>query len=254
MKDGRAQECVDYIRFTMELEGAGLSDSDEKILSDILTDECSAAEAVASFIRDNGLAVSYESGYDELENYPGTKCLVNYFNIRDKSRLRQIEHFLVNVRTAGLFAHPLKGALTFSFLREIHSTLFGDIYPSAGQLRQSEASKRRDFCRPEYIEKYAEDIFSKLSRDEYLKKVGDIDDFSNDLAFYMGEAEALHPFRDGNGRAIRFFFNRLVQDAGYFLNWRDADPDRMLEASIAAIDGDYQALVDVLEEILEKRD
>ena len=48
MKDGRAQECVDYIRFTMELEGAGLSDSDEKILSDILTDECSAAEAVAS--------------------------------------------------------------------------------------------------------------------------------------------------------------------------------------------------------------
>ena len=214
MKDGRAQECVDYIRFTMELEGAELSDSDEKILFDILTDECSATEAVASFIRDNGLAVSYESGYDELENYPGTKCLVNYFNIRDKSRLRQIEHFLVNVRTAGLFAHPLKGALTFSFLREIHSTLFGDIYPSAGQLRQSEASKRRDFCRPEYIEKYAEDIFSKLSRDEYLKKVGDIDDFSNDLAFYMGEAEALHPFRDGNGRAIRFFFMPDISSTG----------------------------------------
>ena len=103
MKDGQAQECVDYIRFTMELEGAGLSDSDEKILSDILTDECSAAEAVASFIRDNGLDVSYESGYDEMENYPGTKCLVNYFNIKDKSRLRQIEHFLVNVRTAELF-------------------------------------------------------------------------------------------------------------------------------------------------------
>ena len=67
----------------------------------------------------------------------------------------------------------------------------------------------------------------------------------------VGEAEALHPFRDGNGRAIRFYFNRLVQEAGYLLHWSKADPDRMLEASIAAIDGDYQALVDVLGEILE---
>ncbi len=251
MKDGRAQECVDYIRFTMELEGAQLSVKDEETIRNVLDDEVTADEAAASFIRDNGLGGNYESGYDELENYPGTKCLVNYFNIRDKTVLRKAEHFFVNVRSAGLFAHPLKGAFTFTRLKEIHSILFGDLYPSAGHLRRSEASKRKDFCRPEYIEKYADDIFSKLSKDEYLKKADDIDDFVNDLAFYMGEAEALHPFRDGNGRAIRFFFNQLVWNAGYVLHWNKADPDRMLEASIAAIDGDYQALVDVLEEIIE---
>ena len=69
----------------------------------------------------------------------------------------------------------------------------------------------------------------------------------------MGEAEALHPFRDGNGRAIRFFFSRLVYEAGYKLRWADADADRMLEASIAAIDGDYQALVAELGEMIEVR-
>ena len=62
--------------------------------------------------------------------------------------------------------------------------------------------------------------------------------------------EALHPFREGNGRVIRFFFYELIREAGHDVEWSEADPDRMLEGSIAAIDGDYQPLVDVFEEIL----
>ena len=210
-------------------------------------------DAIASFIRHEGLDTQYEAQYDEMSTYPETKCLVNYFNIRDRARLRQVEHYMVNVRTAELFLHPLKGMPTFSYLRDVHSHLFGDIFPSAGMLRTAEASKRKDFCRPQYIERFSQEIFSRLSREDYLRNIADVDDFVNDLAFYMGEAEALHPFRDGNGRAIRFFFNRLVEEAGYTIRWCDADPDRMLEASIAAIDGDYQALIAELGEMIEPR-
>ena len=96
----------------------------------------------------------------------------------------------------------------------------------------------------------AEEIFQKLSNDNFLKNQNDRDDFINDLAFYMGESEALHPFREGNGRVIRFFFYELIKQAGHDVDWSEADPDRMLEGSIAAIDGDYQPLVDVFEEIL----
>ena len=49
---------------------------------------------------------------------------------------------------------------------------------------------------------------------------------------------------------IRFFFYELIREAGHDVEWSEADPDRMLEGSIAAIDGDYQPLVDVFEEIL----
>ena len=140
--------------------------------------------------------------------------------------------------------------ISFSYLQAIHSNLFGDIYPSAGEIRNTQASKSKEFCHPSQIMKMAEEIFQKLSNDNFLKNQNDRDDFINDLAFYMGESEALHPFREGNGRVIRFFFYELIKQAGHDVDWSEADPDRMLEGSIAAIDGDYQPLVDVFEEIL----
>ena len=103
---------------------------------------------------------------------------------------------------------------------------------------------------PAQIQKMAEEIFQKLSNDNYLRNQTDRDDFINDLAFYMGESEALHPFREGNGRVITCFFYELIKQSGHDVDWSEADPDRMLEGAIAAIDGDYQPLVDVFEEIL----
>jgi cell filamentation protein len=78
----------------------------------------------------------------------------------------------------------------------------------------------------------------------------DRETFINDLAFYMGEVEALHPFRDGNGRTARLFFYQLSMNAGYDIDWSLVDADRLLEADISAIDGDYQLLIDVLEEVV----
>lgn len=234
------------------MEGLELGSTLEKAVTDILEEEKSADEMVAAFVKGEELETAYDASHDEMENYPGTKCLVNYFNIKDRERLRTVENNLVAMRTAELFVHPLTGHLTMNYLKGIHNRLFGDVYPSAGLIRTSEASKRKDFCHPSYIEEYSKKIFDGLSRQNWLKNIEDPSDFANELAFYMGEAEALHPFRDGNGRAIRFFFNTLAYEAGYLIHWVEADADRMLEAGIAAIDGDYQALVDCLEEILEK--
>lgn len=40
------------------------------------------------------------------------------------------------------------------------------------------------------------------------------DAFVRRLACYLGEVNALHPFREGNGRAQRAFFGQLARDAG----------------------------------------
>ena len=34
------------------------------------------------------------------------------------------------------------------------------------------------------------------------------------------------------------------------IGWGSSDPDHFLEANVAALEGDYQALIDVLEEIV----
>ena len=80
--------------------------------------------------------------------------------------------------------------------------------------------------------------------------ISDVDDFVNELAYYMGEVEALHPFLDGNGRSTRLFFDTIAHKAGYVIGWGSSDPDHFLEANVAALEGDYQALIDVLEEIV----
>ena len=251
MKSARLSISQEYLRFTIEADGESLTEELEKTFTDILEGDLSADIAVSSYIRSEHLdAGAEESPADEMSRYPGTRCLVNYFGIKDKPSLRRVDKMISSLRTAELLHAPIDMPFTFDYLKAIHSHLFGDIYPSAGMIRRSLSSKHTEFCQPEYIESQAGILFSKLRDDHYLSRIDDVDDFVNELAYYMGEMEALHPFMDGNGRATRFFFNSLALAAGYEIGWGSADPDHFLEANVAALDGDYQALIDVLEEIV----
>ncbi len=251
MKSARLSISQEYLRFTIEADGEEMTGELEKTFSDILEGDLSGDSAVAAFIRSENLNTdNTETISDELSKYPGTRCLVNYFGIKDKPALKHVDKMISSLRTAELLHSPLDMPFTFDYLKAVHSHLFGDIYPSAGMIRKSLSSKHTEFCQPEFIESQAEILFSKLRDDRYLRSIDDVDDFVNELAYYMGEMEALHPFMDGNGRASRFFFNSLSLSAGYEIGWGSADPDHFLEANVAALDGDYQALIDVLEEIV----
>ena len=76
--------------------------------------DASAEGAIRAYIDNNGLDTNYEAVEDEQSLYEGTKCLVNYFNIKNREVLRAAERYFVNVRTAELFANPLKMHLSFS--------------------------------------------------------------------------------------------------------------------------------------------
>ncbi|WP_245535471.1 Fic/DOC family protein [Sphaerochaeta pleomorpha] len=249
MKSGRMQACIDYIRFNHEAEGFVFSDIDESAITRILEGDLTPDEYIQELIDSNGLNTNYIPPANEGGFYPHTSCLVNFFSIKERTKLRKIEALFANVRSAEILTEDPKNTFDFEYLKSIHARLFGDLYPSSGQIRTMTAAKRTVFSNPEFIESASEDIFSRLRKDRYLKDL-EREDFINDLAFYMGEVEALHPFRDGNGRAARLFFYQLVLNAGYDLDWSMVDPDRLLEADIAAIDGDYQLLIDVLEEVI----
>jgi len=66
------------------------------------------------------------------------------------------------------------------------------------------------------------------------------------LAEVLTEVNALHPFREGNGRAQRAFFRQLVAAAGWRLDWSGVDPRDNVAACEQAMVGWVDSLIDVL--------
>ncbi|NCD05574.1 MAG: cell filamentation protein Fic [Spirochaetia bacterium] len=250
MKKSRMQRCIDYIRFNHESEGFSLSDEDEADIIAVLEKDETADSLIEKYILEKSLVTSdYIASDKDFTFYPNTRCLFNFFDLKNSNKLREVSIYITSLRTAEMMVNPLDGAFDLDRLIAIHSNLFSDIYPSAGTLRTKAAAKRTEFCRPAFIKSSSKEIFSKLSKDHYLRGL-DRETFISDLAYYMGEVEAIHPFRNGNAPAVRLFFWDLIDYAGYQIDWASADPDRLLEADICAIDGDFQPLIDVLEEIV----
>jgi cell filamentation protein len=76
--------------------------------------------------------------------------------------------------------------------------------------------------------------------------------FTERLAYYLGEVNAVHPFREGNGRAQRAFFEQLARDAGFFLGWQHLDADRNIAASAAIMRGDPALMRKMLSELIRE--
>jgi cell filamentation protein len=67
---------------------------------------------------------------------------------------------------------------------------------------------------------------------------GDIYDWagrSGRPACYLGEVNAVHPFREGNGPTQRAFFEQFAREAGCTLAWQHLDAARNIEASAAGL-------------------
>lgn len=71
-----------------------------------------------------------------------------------------------------------------------------------------------------------------LEKDEFVKKLAD----------FFCEMNVVHPFREGNGRALRLFCEVLAIQAGYELSWKHISQDSWLQANIAGYQGDLAPL------------
>jgi cell filamentation protein len=93
------------------------------------------------------------------------------------------------------------------------------------------------FCLPQYMDSSAAIILRELHDEDCLRGLRR-DAIVGRLAYYLGEVNALHPFREGNGRAQRAFVAQLARDAGFTLAWQHLDAARNVEASVAIMRGD----------------
>jgi cell filamentation protein len=136
-------------------------------------------------------------------------------------------------------------------LRAFHRAIFGDIYPWAGELRTVAISKPGAiFALPDFIEPYGRELLGKLSAERATLASLDRGSFLDRLTYYYAELNALHPFRDGNGRVERAFLAQLVRESGRSLDFSGLDPARNIRASQSSHRGDTGELRALLEELL----
>ncbi|ACA31190.1 filamentation induced by cAMP protein Fic [Histophilus somni 2336] len=174
------------------------------------------------------------------------KVLKNHFGIKDQNKLDQIERDITSYKESILNDNPIKGKFDLKHLQDIHKHLFSDIYPFAGKIRDGYLQKgEQDFTMGYRIVPQAEKLFSELKSENFLKNT-EPDKMAGRLAYYMGEINAIHPFREGNGRTQRIFISQLAKEAGFELNFNKVSQGEMIKASIQAHRCDYTALESII--------
>ena len=188
---------------------------------------------------DNKYKYTYEKTADYC--YKDTDILINKLNITNDEDLFNAERELVSLRTYELNEKPLKGNFDFKYLKDIHKYLFQDVYRWAGDIRNCNIAKQDLFCLTEHIESFSANVFNKLKKEKYFV------DYDNEttldkLVELFADINALHPFREGNGRSQRIFIESLAKINGINLDLTNVSKMNMIVASHESINGDYKKL------------
>lgn len=180
--------------------------------------------------------------------YPNTDILINKLNIKDKQNLFLIEKELTSIRLQELQRQPIIGKFDFLHLKKIHKYIFQDIYQWAGEIRTVEIGKGNLFCTTPCIQSYGESVFNKYySQCEQNKN--DRESFIRVLAENYADLNALHPFREGNGRTQREFARLVCLSCNYVFDLSCTTHEKMLQASQLSFDkADCSLLCDIFSE------
>jgi cell filamentation protein len=189
------------------------------------------------------------SGFDnDPQSQNGEACPRNFFGITSYAELTQKEAVYVPQRMTELFFSGLPGSFDLAHLCRIHRYLFQDVFPWAGELRQVGLSKvgSAPFALPMHISSALSETFAKLKSERLLEGL-DETSFSQRAAYYLGEINAIHPFREGNGRTQREFVRLLGGHAGHPLTWEHLSHEENVAASVLShTRGDNSGLVTII--------
>lgn len=186
---------------------------------------------------------------DDPYTDPVTGILRNKLGLSTAEELEAAEREIIHAALILLASSPVRPGYDLAHLCAIHRRIFGDVYDWAGQIRTIAIAKGRLFCLPHHIEMSAAEIFRALRSENFLRDL-DREAFVARGACYLGEINTVHPFREGNGRAQRAFFEQLARDAGHTVAWQRLDATRNIEASAAAMRGDVEPLRKMLDQLV----
>ncbi|WP_375612180.1 BID domain-containing T4SS effector [Bartonella sp. AA9NXGY] len=195
--------------------------------------------------------------------YPNSITLKNKYGIKDYGKLKvQCAHdttkAIIHLRQE---APPQK--LTSTYLQYIHHTLFKNTFEWAGQTREKPFTfedgtvaympmmKKAgiSFASAKQIQEGLENLDKTLAETNSLKGLTR-ETFIEHVTEMLIQLNYTHPFREGNGRTQRMFFEKLGQVAGHTLDFSLVTEKRMNLASIASLKHkDKEEMKHLLEDI-----
>jgi len=147
----------------------------------------------------------------------------NKLKIMYKYQIDNIEFVLGNIRLLHLIKNKFNnrqnplGELAF---KEIHNSMFSDIHHWAGEYRNHEVvvgDRDRETVHHSEISNCMKTVFKKTFKNR-INSINNIDSLSLMLTNLHRDLAWIHPFEDGNGRAIRFYLLILSLSLGFRMN------------------------------------
>ncbi|MCI4185418.1 putative adenosine monophosphate-protein transferase Fic [Dickeya dianthicola] len=181
--------------------------------------------------------------------YPNSFVLKNKLNIDDLSVLEEAEREITSITINSVkYNNP---PYNLNYIKQLHKILFSPIYAWAGEIRNVDISKGGTrFCNCSRIEPEANKLFLILGERNWLASLNK-DDFCKMLAEFYCEFNMIHPFREGNGRVQRVFFEHLSLSAGYELDWEDVSQNEWIQANIDGVDVKYESMSRIFKRIVK---
>ncbi|WP_051671155.1 MULTISPECIES: Fic/DOC family protein [unclassified Microbacterium] len=163
-----------------------------------------------------------------------------------------------SARALQLLDAPVTPTNDLRELQAIHRHLFQDLYDWAGSLRTVDVRKNVPgadcFLPYGFIERASGICFSELAADHFLAGLPRAS-FVERLAYHYEKINYIHPFREGNGRTQRIFWNRVALEAGWQLDWRPVHgEENHLAARIGSDDQDLRPLISMFDRIVTEPD
>ena len=182
--------------------------------------------------------------------YEGTEVLINNFGIKDYDQLQKVERDITLLTLSKMEKRPVAGNFNLQHLQKIHYRIFKDIYPFAGKIREVDISKGSSlFCSAQFIKNASDELFNKLKKERFLKGVNK-EQFADRAGYYLGEINAIHPFREGNGRTQREFIRTLALKNGFEIDWERIKSKEMIEGSIKSMYLHHKDLAALIEKAI----
>lgn len=188
-------------------------------------------------------------GYDAFDDpyaYKNTGVLKNKAGVRDAELLESFELEMTALRADEPLPAGRYGAAHY---RSIHRHLFQDVYRWAGRYRTVRTAKGGNaFCYPEHIAVSMDRLFERLQAEPFIGG-GGFEEFAAAAADFLAELNAIHPFREGNGRVQLTFLHMIALRAGHPLDMRKVQQATIIPAMVASFHGDLVPLIKELQKL-----
>lgn len=140
-----------------------------------------------------------------------------------------------------------KFAFDIQLLFKIHKYFLSPLYAWAGKVRTVDMSKDGMLFAPVAHIQSALDDFEKILAKNIPSLGTSKKSTAMQLAIVHCEFNAIHPFREGNGRTIRLFLDLAAVRAGYdLIDWSKRSQKTYINACIDGMAGRYTKMTNVI--------